>query len=153
MTGARRRAAACAFVVGAAAALIGCGEDDRSPGETVPAMASALATVDAAIVEGDFDRARTSLTKLVRTTTRARDDGTISEGEADRVLAAVATLMTALPEESPPAAPTPPPAPSPSDKDRDEKDGEGGDDGEKKDEEKDGDGHDSENGPDDGHGN
>lgn len=157
MTGARR-AATCVAPIALALVLAGCGGGDRPPGESVPAMASTLDRVDAALADGEVDQARSELVTLVRVTGRARDAKKISETEAERVLAAVATLMTALPET---AAPPPDRAPDPrtgtddgndkqgddKDEDRDKEEDKDNDDGDG-----DGDGHNSESGPDDGHG-
>lgn len=95
---ARRRRAP---VLGAALAgllLAGCGASTR-PADDVPALAAGLERVDAAIVSGRYDQARNRLTRLVGVTTSAREAGELEQPEADRILAAVAELMSALPAE------------------------------------------------------
>jgi outer membrane biosynthesis protein TonB len=88
----------------------GCG-GSSAPSDAVPALGTSLDRVDDAIVEGRYDDARGELDELVATTTNARDDGDLERSEADRILAAAATLMSALPaEEADPAEEEPEPS-------------------------------------------
>jgi hypothetical protein len=108
--------------------LVGCGRS--SAADAVPALEDQLAAVDAAIAREDFDAARESLDRLIRTTAQARQSGELDREQADAILAAAATLEARLPtsEEPPVDAETPSPTPS-TPPDDDEDDG-GGDEGE-----------------------
>ena len=104
-----RRAPRGLGLVLAALVLAGCGAS-TSPGDEVPALSVGLARVDDAIVDGRYDQARNRIERLVGLTTDARDGGDLEEAEADRILAAAAELMSALPAEEPaeePAEPVP----------------------------------------------
>jgi hypothetical protein len=97
--------------------LAGCGGGDATPAEDVPELADTLQTVESAITDHDYRRARARLDDLIDTAVDARDAGELDRQSADRLLAAAARLMTALPgeTETPPAtapsSPTPEPAP------------------------------------------
>jgi hypothetical protein len=127
-----------------------CGES--TPEQDVPQLASLLDRVDSALTDSDFSQARAALRSLVRVTSDARDAGDLDDAEAADILAAAGTLLSRLPEPTPP-----PPTPAPDEKGDDEKDEDEKDeekkDEEKKDEEDGGNGDSSDNGPDDGHGN
>lgn len=132
MTARVRAVLAATSLVVATVMLVGCG-DDAPPADRVPSLASDLERVDAAIVDRDFDQAASALDDIEAATETALDDGTLSDSDADRILAAVSALRDALaerleeqPTESSPT--TEPPPPTPSDED-DEGEGEG-DDGE-----------------------
>ena len=78
--------------------LGGCG-GSSAPVDDVPALESALARVDDAIVDGRYDDARDELDELVATTSSARRSGDLDGSEADRILAAAAEVMSVLPAE------------------------------------------------------
>jgi hypothetical protein len=134
------RSALGAVVVSAGLVLAGCGED-APPTEDVPSLAEDLQRVDDAIVGRDFEEAATALDDIEAATRAARDDGTLSEAEADRILAAVKAMREALAtRETPPTTPESSPtetSPPTSDEgegdDDDEEDEEGGSGPDKKD--------------------
>lgn len=138
------------------------------PGDDVPELRTTLAAVDSAIADREYGQARNQLAKLVRTTIAARDTGELAPDEAEPILAAAATLVSALPEPRPRAG-----QPEPYDdkdddkghdkderekwreeleKKREEQEKKREEERKKDDDEKDGNGHSSDNGPDDGHG-
>lgn len=100
--------------------LGGCGGGGAAPAEDVPALADTLETVESAIADHDYRRARARLDDLVDTAVEARDAGELDRESADRLLAAAARLMTTLPgatrtPSSPtPSSPEPQPAPESS---------------------------------------
>jgi ribosomal protein S20 len=96
------------FAAAAVLALVvsGCGSDS-TPADEVPALATRLDRVDAAIAAGDDARARTALRALTEATTRSQEAGDISSDQADRIVAAATELLARLPEEAP-APPTDP---------------------------------------------
>lgn len=131
-----------ALILGATL-LAGCG-GETPPVEAAPELADRLTLVDRAVASGDETSIRRRVNSLVAATEAARDDGSIDETQADRILAAAEALLARLPapEQSPePSASPPSPSvssPSPEDgdegeddesddKDEDEK---GGDEGE-----------------------
>jgi hypothetical protein len=83
-----------AFLVMAGSAA--CGEQ-TPPGEAVPAIATALGRVDAAIQSGDRNRARTAVEDLVAETAEAEVAGELSAEQADRVVAAARKVLARLP--------------------------------------------------------
>ena len=89
-----------------------CGAD-RSPVEAAPELGTRLDRVDAAIADGDLDRARTALKALATSTDRALDAGDLSDEQAARIDDAVAALLDRLPGATPTDDPTPS-SPSPS---------------------------------------
>ena len=113
MTAGARGVVATVLVL-CAGAVGGCGGGSQQPGDAVPALRAAVHTVDAALAGHDVERARRALERLVALTSRAREDGRISATQADRVLAAVARLVTALPDPGSVASPTPSLTPSPA---------------------------------------
>lgn len=146
--------------------LTGCGGDPSTPAESVPELGEKLSDIDDAVVAERYGQAQRHLDELVKVTVAARDAGDLEDAQADRVLAAAARLLAALPEAptapTPSVAPTPTPSPSPAQPEEDK----GDEEAQKKQEElekkleeelkkleeqqeKDGGG----NGPDDGHGN
>jgi hypothetical protein len=105
------RGALAAVAVTAGLVLAGCGEEEP-PGELVPSLTEDLERVDDAIVDRDFDEAATALDEIEAATRAARDDGTLSESDADRILAAVEALREAL--VTPPETRSTPPESSPT---------------------------------------
>ena len=108
-----RRSARLGAGVAVLVLLAGCG-GSSAPSDAVPALGTSLERVDDAIVEGRYDDARSELDELVANTTAARDDGDLEGAEADRILAAAAQVMSALPAEPAEEAEDPPPAEEPS---------------------------------------
>lgn len=122
----------------AAVLVAGCGSG-TAPAEDVPALATALDDVDAAVVSGDDTAVRDAVDALTEVTTRAREAGDLDAAAADRILAAAEELLAALQEATPPTedessepptpvAPTSTPAPTtpePTSEDDDEGEGEG----------------------------
>ena len=90
-----------------------CGAD-RSPVEATPELGARLDRVDAAIADGDLDRARTALKALATSTDRALDAGDLSDEQAARIDDAVAALLDRLPDATPTDEPTSSSPPSPS---------------------------------------
>lgn len=76
--------------------LAGCGAES-APADDVPALATQLAAVEAAVEDGDHDRVRASLERLVARTARAELAGDISAEEADRIREAAREVLAALP--------------------------------------------------------
>jgi eukaryotic-like serine/threonine-protein kinase len=74
-----------------------------------PALAEQLSRVDSALVDRDYAEARTALDGLIRDTIAARDAGQIDGDQADRVMAASAQLIAALPDIPTNLLPTPTP--------------------------------------------
>ena len=101
--------------------LAGCGGGP----EPAPAkVTDALARVDRHVAARDYAAARTALEDLVRRAGAAREEGTLDEARAERVIAAAARLGAALPR--PVVKPAPTPTPTPTAKDEDEDDGDDG---------------------------
>lgn len=152
---------------GAAAVLVVSGCGGAAPSDDVPELSDELSRVDTAIAEREYRKARRHLNDLVRTTVESRESGDLGTDQADRILAAAARLMSALPRSRPKPAPTAPatPAETPEEKPDEEKEEEKKDE-EEKDEKKGekskgegsedgggGNGDSGENGPGDGEGN
>jgi hypothetical protein len=68
-----------------------------SPADAVPELRAMVSQVDRAIVDGRHAQARMLLDGLVDATIAARDDGELDAARADRILAAAAELLAALP--------------------------------------------------------
>jgi hypothetical protein len=141
VTGRVRAVLAAIALVAATATLGGCG-DDAPPADRVPSLARDLERVDAAIVDRDFDRATSALDHIEAATEAAQDDGTLSDSDADRILAAVTSLREALaerpeqqPTESSPTTTSPPPPTSDQEDEGEVEDGENGKGGDGKDKE------------------
>ena len=84
------------------------------PGQAVPSLQNSLSQVDQAIVDHRPGQARRQLKRLIQTTVEARDAGRLDSSQADPVLAAAASLLSALPRPRPRPEPTPTtPAPEP----------------------------------------
>lgn len=98
----RRSAAAVLAVVVALLGVAGCA-DDEPPGRTVPELATQLDRVDAAIEEGDLDRARKATRRIVARTAVALADGDLTDDQADRIIEAAEALLAELPEDEPPS--------------------------------------------------
>ena len=86
------------------------------PAENVPELRTRLSAVDRAIADHRFGKARRQIERLVAVTVTAREAGSLELGEAEPILAAAASLVSALPEqrnraESPPAQRRPVPEP------------------------------------------
>jgi hypothetical protein len=127
VTAAVRALLAATALAVAAALLAGCG-DDPTPADAVPSLARDLEQVDEAFVARDFDQAAAALDDIEATTEAALLDGTLSDADGDRILAAVTALRDALPEEQPTApksSPTEEPPTSPPDEDEGDDEDEG----------------------------
>jgi hypothetical protein len=101
-----------AFALATVLLLGGCGDPEPTPAEAVPALGAQLATIDGLIADSQWRRARAALRALVAATEEARAAGDLDPAEADRVIAAVTRMLSALP--TPPPAVTPSPLPSPT---------------------------------------
>lgn len=100
-------------VVGCIVGLIaGCGGGTQ-PGEAVPALEKRLSAVDSAIADHEYRQARRQIQRLVTITVAAREAGELAPEEADPILAAAASLTSALPrmQRTQPLPPEPEPAP------------------------------------------
>lgn len=110
-----RRTAAGALLVGLLLGSAGCGSGDGAPLDQVPALSARLDSIDTALADGRYRAARDRLGDLVEETVAARDRGELDEAGAQRILAAAARLLSALPTVAAPvptvtpttAAPTP----------------------------------------------
>jgi outer membrane biosynthesis protein TonB len=87
----------------------GCGAE--SPGESVPSLVEGVAKVDAAVVAGDRDEARSALEGLVDDAEAAVADGRLAQAEADSVVTAAEALLSELDE---PSGPTTEPTAEPT---------------------------------------
>jgi serine-type D-Ala-D-Ala carboxypeptidase (penicillin-binding protein 5/6) len=132
--GGRRWIQQLGLTAGVLALMAGCGESS-APSDDVPALGESLGRVDDAIVEGRYDDARSELDELVATTTSAQEDGDLEGAEADRILAAAAQVMSALPAEEPEPSEPAEPDPAPDDPAPDDSSGEDPDSDEEADEE------------------
>jgi hypothetical protein len=83
-------------VISALLLATGC-SGATAPAEAVPALARTLAKIDRAIVDGRYERARTQVHALVRTTRRAHDAERLDDDDAERILASAAALLSDLP--------------------------------------------------------
>jgi hypothetical protein len=91
---------------GLAAALLLAGCSHSTPaGEQDPQVLAALSTVESAIAGHDYGQARTALDRLADRAAQDRRDGTLTDDQATRVLAAAAQLRADLPV-TPTAVPT-----------------------------------------------
>ena len=100
-------------VIGCLVGLVtGCGSS-TPPVEAVPALEARLSAVDSAIADHQYGQARRQIQRLVKTTVAARDAGELAPEEADPILAAAASLTSALPpvQRTPLRSPEPEPAP------------------------------------------
>ncbi len=75
----------------------GCSEDP-APGESVPALATSLDEVDAAVEAGDYRKARREVEDLIAETAQARVEGDISDEQADQIFEAAHDVLAQLPE-------------------------------------------------------
>ena len=101
-------------VVACLSLLVSCGSE--SPGDQVPELADQLSAIDDALADENYPEARQNIEDLVAATEDARASGDLGDGEADRVLAAAARLLTELPGAAPtePAEPTTSSTPTPT---------------------------------------
>lgn len=99
-------------IVGAgliAVLLTGC-SGSNAPSDAVPELKTRLSAIDDALASEDYERARQQIARLVDATIDARREGELDSARAEPILAAAASLATALPvsrEEPPPAEPDP----------------------------------------------
>jgi hypothetical protein len=93
------------WVAAATLALTGACGDDLAPDAAVPALGKTLSRVDDSISDRNWEHARRQLQNLVAQTEDAANAGTLTQQQADRIQAAVARLLSELPD--PPAQPTP----------------------------------------------
>lgn len=110
----RVRALLAMLALLAAGLLAGCGGDDPTPAESVPALRSALTSIDEAIVDGDVATARSRLRSLLARVDAAREDGSLGDSDADAITAAAKALLARLPSSSPSPSSTPTPTSSPT---------------------------------------
>jgi hypothetical protein len=109
-TGGRTRPA-----VGAGLALLltaGCG-GSTAPEQTVPELSTRLSAVDQALADHEFSQARRQIARLVRATRAARATGELEAAEAEPILDAAASLVSALPRRESPDRSSQPPATQP----------------------------------------
>jgi hypothetical protein len=116
----RRLAVGVASVLASVVLLTACGSESPAPAEQVPGLADRLAQVDRAIVAGRYPVARAQLEELIDSTLAARGRGRLDPAQADRVLAAAAALLSALPQPSPEPPPAEPRDAWQSEQDQDE---------------------------------
>jgi len=90
-----------------------------------PALTEQLSRVDGALVDRDYAEAHTALDGLIRDTIAARDAGQLDGDHADRVMAASAQLIAALPD----GLTNPLPTPTPTDSKKHDNKGHGNGDG------------------------
>jgi hypothetical protein len=82
----------------------GCGSAQQpSAAEQVPALSTRLDRVDSALAEHRFAAARRDLHALINATTSARRSGDLSAEKAQRILAAAAEVLDALPASGTPS--------------------------------------------------
>jgi hypothetical protein len=74
-------------------------EGDAAPGEQVPGLARKLERVDAAVVDGRYDRARAAIGALAAQAARVRVAGELSAEETERILDAAQALVGQLAED------------------------------------------------------
>lgn len=82
----------------------GCGEEP-SPKTAVPHLESALSRVDESIMRRNWERTRKAVQRLIVQAGAAREAGTLTQEQADRIQAAAARLLSELPEPPPPPPP------------------------------------------------
>jgi ribosomal protein L12E/L44/L45/RPP1/RPP2 len=87
-----------------------------------PELADTLTAIDEALAEQHYLSARRHLRHLVDTVEAARSSGDLEDAQADRVLAAAAHLLAALP--APPRVAEPPREPEPGPEPQDDEDDE-----------------------------
>lgn len=86
--------------------VAGCG-GASAPADSAPELVEQLARVDRAVAAGDEVRIRERVEALASATEAARDDGTLDDEQADRILAAADELLAQLPDEAPAPEPSP----------------------------------------------
>lgn len=85
----------------------GCG-GSTPPGDTVPELATRLSAVDRTIADHEFVKARRQIQRLVKATVAARERGELEPEAAEPILAAAASLVSALPRQQDRPEPTSP---------------------------------------------
>lgn len=90
----------------------GCGAKEQSALDRVPALSARLAGIDDAVADRRYRAAREGIDDLVEVTVAARDAGDLDAAAADRILAAAAQLLSALPAQVATPSPTPSAAPT-----------------------------------------
>ena len=108
----RARWAAGVAVVALSAGACG---DDTAPVDAVPALGRQLDAVDAALVDRDYERARTAIEELVASAAQAEVAGDLDEEEADRIRQAASRLLARLPADGEVDPGSPVPLPQPTD--------------------------------------
>lgn len=100
----KRAALAVALLV-----LTGCGASaTTSAADEVPALGTRLENVDGFVAAHEWGKARAALRGIVADAEAARQDGTLDDTVADRVVASAQRLLAALPAPvTPSATPTP----------------------------------------------
>lgn len=130
----RRLVGVAALATAAGLALAGCGSQPTA-GEAAPAVRAALTSLDDAVADERYRRARAALRDLVEATIKARRAGQLTPEQADRILAAAARVDASMPK--PPPQPVVEETEEPAE-DFDEYDDEGGEDHKEEKEEKEG---------------
>ena len=102
---ARRYAATLAATAVLAGGLVGCGEEE-TPVQQEPALADALAEVDAAAAADNTRRLRRAVADLVQVTDDAEQAGDLDGDDADRIRTAAEALLEAAGAEPEPAPST-----------------------------------------------
>jgi hypothetical protein len=110
-----RTSLACRLTTLAVTAMVaaGCGSD-TAPADAVPELADRLEQVDTAVATGDEARIRQRVEALVAATESARDEGSLDDEDAERILAAADAMLARLPAEEPAPEPPSPPTSSPT---------------------------------------
>jgi hypothetical protein len=110
-----RTSLACRLATLAVTAMVaaGCGSD-TTPADSVPELADRLERVDSAVATGDEARIRQRVEALVAATESARDEGSLDDEDAERILAAADAMLARLPAEEPAPEPPSPPTSSPT---------------------------------------
>lgn len=112
-----------ALVAGLILTAVACGSGS-TPADRVPSLESAYSQIRTALASDHPQTARRHLRALVDQTTRAVSAGDLSGEQGDRILAAAAKLLTALPAPQPspsPAATAPAPTTPSASEPREEK--------------------------------
>ena len=105
MKSARQAARWVAALAITALLAAGCGE--TPPTEAAPELTRQLARVARAVTTGDDTQIRDRVESLESATKAARDDGRLTDVQADRILAAAEALLDKLqPEPTPTPSPT-----------------------------------------------
>lgn len=92
--------------------LGGCGEQEATPADAVPALVGQLKSIDGLIADRHWGQARAALRALIARTEEARTAGDLEESQADRVIASATRMLAALPAPTPSVTPSPSATPS-----------------------------------------